>query len=47
LLEEWTYVDEDEPRIGFIRRFRNWKLLRFTQWTVRYLLGPKDAPEVT
>lgn len=46
LLEEWTYLDEDEPRIGFTRRFRNWKLLRYTQWTVRCLLCPKDAPEV-
>jgi methyltransferase (TIGR00027 family) len=40
LLEEWTYVDEDEPRIGVMRSFRHWKLLRHTQWTVRYLLGP-------
>jgi methyltransferase (TIGR00027 family) len=47
LLEEWTYLDEDEPRIGFMRRFRHWKLMRYTQWTVRYLLGPKDAPKVT
>jgi len=36
LPEEWTYVDEDEPRIGLMRRFRHWKL--------RYRLGPKDAP---
>ena len=40
LLGEWTYLDEDEPRIGLIRRFRNWRLFRYTQWTVRYLLGP-------
>lgn len=39
-LEEWCYVDEDEPRIGLMRRLRNWKLLRYAQWTVRYLLGP-------
>lgn len=38
LLEEWTYLDEDEPRIGLARRFRYWRLLRYTQWTVRYLL---------
>jgi hypothetical protein len=38
LLEEWSYIDEDEPRIGLIRRFRNWKLLRYTQWTLRYRL---------
>lgn len=47
LLEEWTYLDEDEPRIGFARLLRGWRLLRFTQWTVRYLLCPKDAPAVT
>lgn len=39
LLEEWSYFDEDEPRIGVIRWFRHLRLLRFTQWTVRYLLG--------
>jgi hypothetical protein len=47
LLEEWTYLDEDEPRIGSVRRFRHWKLLRYTQWTVRYLFYPRDAPEAT
>jgi methyltransferase (TIGR00027 family) len=41
LLEEWTYFDVDEPRIGAIRVFRHWRPLRYTQWTVRYLLGPK------
>ncbi|MDQ7825926.1 MAG: class I SAM-dependent methyltransferase [Candidatus Eremiobacteraeota bacterium] len=41
LLEEWSYFDEDEPRIGLIRRFRNWKLLRCAQWTVRCLLGKR------
>jgi methyltransferase (TIGR00027 family) len=44
-LDEWTYVDEDEPRIGFMRRLRHWKLFRYAQWTVRYQLGPKGAPE--
>jgi O-methyltransferase involved in polyketide biosynthesis len=42
-LEEWTYVDEDEPRIDVIRAFRRWKLIRYSQWTVRYLLGPRVA----
>jgi methyltransferase (TIGR00027 family) len=45
LLEEWSTLDEDEPRIGLVRRFRRWKLLRRTLWTVRYRLGAKDAPE--
>lgn len=39
LLEEWSYVDEDEPRIGIVRQFRHWRPLRYTQWTVRYRLG--------
>jgi len=47
LLEEWSTLDENERRIGFVRRFRKWKLLRYTMWTVRYRLGAKDAPEGT
>jgi methyltransferase (TIGR00027 family) len=40
LLDEWSYLDEDEPRVGALRRFRGWDLLRRTQWTLRYALGP-------
>ena len=39
LLEEWVYLDVDEPRIGPIRRFRGLDIMRHTQWTVRYALG--------
>ncbi|MBN1334408.1 MAG: class I SAM-dependent methyltransferase [Deltaproteobacteria bacterium] len=45
LLEEWSYVDEEEPRLGAHRLLRISKLLRYTQWTVRYGLGPEDASE--
>ena len=38
-LEDWSYLDEDEPRVGALRRFRGWKLLRQAQWTLRYELG--------
>ena len=44
LLEEWTYFDEDDPRIGIIRKLRRWHVIRYTQWTVRYLLGPRGSP---
>jgi methyltransferase (TIGR00027 family) len=43
-LEQWTYLDEDEPRIGIARHMRHFRLLRYTQWTVRYLLGPSSRP---
>jgi methyltransferase (TIGR00027 family) len=39
LLEEWVYLDVDEPRIGAIRRLRGLDVMRRTQWTVRYALG--------
>ncbi len=38
-LEEWSYLDEDEARVGALRWFRGWKLLRRTQWSLRYELG--------
>ena len=47
-LEEWNILDEDDPRLGVWRRLRNWKLIRHYYgggWTMRYRLGPKDAPK--
>jgi len=35
-------LEEDEPRIGPIRRLRGWRLLSRSQWTVRYRLDPPD-----
>lgn len=43
-LEDWVYLDVDEPRIGPIRHFRWLPLLRRTQWTVRYALEAPPAP---
>jgi O-methyltransferase involved in polyketide biosynthesis len=45
LLGEWTYLDEDEPRVGPLRFARSWRLLRYGHWTVHYLLGPRDGAE--
>ena len=39
LLEEWDFLDEDEEKLGFLRRLRNWKVFSRSQWTVRYSLG--------
>jgi len=44
LLEEWSYLDEDEPRVGALRWFRGWDLLRRTQWTLRFELGAAPGP---
>jgi len=41
LLDEWTCFDVVEPRIGAIYVFRHWRPIRYMQWTVHYLLGPK------
>lgn len=39
-LEAQVCADEDELRIGFARRLRNWKMVRYQMWAVRCLLGP-------
>lgn len=38
-LDEWSYFDEPEPKIGVIRLFRHVEILRKTQWTVHYWLN--------
>jgi methyltransferase (TIGR00027 family) len=38
-LDDWTYLDEPEPKIGWLRMFRNWPIFRRTQWTVHYRLN--------
>ena len=45
LLGEWSYFDEDEPKLGWYRWFAGWESLRKIQWTVHYRLGgpPADA----
>jgi O-methyltransferase involved in polyketide biosynthesis len=38
-LDDWTYFDEDEPKLGLIRLFAWLSLVRWAQWTARYRLG--------
>ena len=38
-LDDWTYLDEPEPKIGWLRIFRNLEIFRRTQWTVHYRLN--------
>jgi methyltransferase (TIGR00027 family) len=38
-LDEWSYFDADEPKLGGLRLFRYSEFLRKTQWTVHYRLG--------
>lgn len=35
-LEDWTYFDEDEPKLSWMRWFGGIRLFRWAQWTVRY-----------
>jgi hypothetical protein len=37
-LDDWTYFDEGEPKLGWFRLFKNIELLRRVQWTVHYKL---------
>ncbi len=39
LLDDWTYFDEPEPKLGWTRLFSRWPLFRRAQWTVHYRLG--------
>lgn len=39
LLDDWTYFDEAEPKLGWMRLFARWSLFRWAQWTVHYRLG--------
>ena len=38
LKEMWFYMDEDHPKIGWMRIFRRMKMIRMAQFTVRYTL---------
>jgi O-methyltransferase involved in polyketide biosynthesis len=39
LLGDWTYFDEPEPRLGWVRVYGRVPMLRRSQWTVHYRLG--------
>jgi O-methyltransferase involved in polyketide biosynthesis len=38
-LDEWSYFDSEEKKLGWLRLFRHIEFIRKTQWTVHYLLG--------
>ena len=38
-LDDWSYFDSDEKKLGLLRLFRYIGWLRKTQWTVHYRLG--------
>lgn len=38
-LDDWSYVDADEPKLGVMRLFRHWNMLRKIQWVVHYRLN--------
>jgi methyltransferase (TIGR00027 family) len=40
LLDDWTYFDDPEPRLGWMRPLARCPLFRRSQWTVHYRLGP-------
>ena len=37
-IEKWFYMDSNHPKLGWLRIFRNWELMRNTQYTARYHL---------
>jgi len=37
-LENWFYMDDNHPKLGWMRIFRNWKMIRDAQFTARYRL---------
>jgi O-methyltransferase involved in polyketide biosynthesis len=40
-LDDWSFVDEDEPKLGVMRLLRHWPMFRKLQWVVHYRLnGP-------
>ena len=39
LMDEWSYFDSSEKKLGWLRLFRGIRLFRKTQYTVHYKLG--------
>ena len=37
-LDEWSYFDSEEKKLGWLRLLKHIELIRKTQWTVHYLL---------
>jgi methyltransferase (TIGR00027 family) len=38
-LDDWSYFDSEEKKLGVLKMFRNIEFLRKTQWTVHYKLS--------
>jgi methyltransferase (TIGR00027 family) len=38
-LGDWSFVDENEPKLGRLRKLRHFPRFRTRQWVVRYRLG--------
>jgi hypothetical protein len=38
-LDEWSYFDSEEKKLGWFRLLKHIKFIRKTQWTVHYLLN--------
>jgi len=38
-LDDWSYLDSYSKRLGWLRVFRNVRVMRYSQWTVHYRLG--------
>ncbi len=39
LMDEWSYFDEDEPKLGVLRYMGRFDFLRHMQWTVHVRLN--------
>jgi methyltransferase (TIGR00027 family) len=38
LLDDWSYFDSGEKKLGWLKIFSRFRLFRYTQWTVHYRL---------
>lgn len=38
-LDEWSYFDSEEKKLGVLKMFRNIEFIRKTQWTIHYRLN--------
>lgn len=39
LIDDWSYFDSDEKKLGWLKYLRHFSFFRKTQWTVHYRLG--------
>ncbi|MBP2029095.1 O-methyltransferase involved in polyketide biosynthesis [Methanohalophilus levihalophilus] len=44
LLDDWSYFDSNEKKLGWLKLLRNFGFIRKTQWTVHYRLGGCKHP---